>query len=461
MPPGPVTPPPELAAVSTAQVDAIVQRAMDDEAYFELLRTRPEEAIAGFDLDETERSAFLIGAYNAAVRARRRTRADDAARAAAAAAEVQAQAAAAQAAPPLPPASTEPARGTGVLWPVVAALVLLLAGSSAGYRAWEGQWPWQAAGLVPTAAPASIPRPTLGARPPASHVSAPTPANAAATSAPAGLATPVPGAATPAPSSSSNSPAEVALERAYFQAISQPLLRVVTSYRAILVALRAGSDAAQPLDNLTAGLKELRQKLPQSTPPSTLQAAHRTLVEAVPLLQADTAQLKAALAQQNEVQAVLIAGEINAVLSEMQDEVTFASQPHPDFVQGVGTSQTLSNVVQFDVVGQSINQVNSGPAAVTMRIALRPANPSAQQIADTLHHGVIVARQSFPQATEVQVQAFQEQNNQVGKQLGSAGWYCGATSLPSGVPPSANWQQFCGRVYISVGANATPTAVPY
>ncbi|MGH2365277.1 MAG: hypothetical protein ACRDHX_11600 [Chloroflexota bacterium] len=445
--------------MSKAQVDAIVLQAADDEAYFELLRTRPEEALAGLDLDDAERSAFLIGAYNATVRATRRDRAADAARAAASVAEMHARAAAA--APAAAPASTEPARSSGVLWPVVAALVLLLACSSAGYRAWEGQWPWQAAGLPRSAAPASIPQPTLGARPPASHVPAPAPASSAPAAAPAGPAASAPGAVAPATPSSSSSPAELALERAYFNTISQPLLHVVTSYRAILTALRGGSDAAQPLADFAASLEQLRQKLPQSAPPSTLRASHRTLVAAVPLLQAGAAQLKAALAQHNEVQAVLIASEMNAVLNQMQDEVAFASQPHPDFVQGVGTSQPLSNVVQFDVVGQSLNQANSGPAAVSMRIALRLANPTQQQISDTLHHGVIVARQSFPQATEVQVQAFQEQNNQVGKELGSAGWYCGADSLPSGVPPSTNWQQFCGRVYISVGTNAAPTAVPY
>ena len=60
--------------MSREAVNQIIERAVNDDAYLQLLSSNPDEAIAGYDLDPMEASALRSGAYGVVVRATRRDR---------------------------------------------------------------------------------------------------------------------------------------------------------------------------------------------------------------------------------------------------------------------------------------------------------------------------------------------------------------------------------------------------
>ncbi|MDE3074405.1 MAG: hypothetical protein KGJ86_03165 [Chloroflexota bacterium] len=465
--------------MSKEAVNQIIERAVQDEAFFERLRTDPAGATAGFELDEAERQAFAVGAYNVVVRSTRREREEKTRQAAQPPTEVVPATSLPQ--PEQPGEPPAPGRAATAAAGAILGLVVVLGGTGA-FRYVERQWPWEALGLAKAASPASIPSPTLGARP----TSKPAPAGAAAASpsaspsaAPSASPSAVPSASPSVPSPSApaasgqaqlrstpaaspSSPGEgVAVQRAYYEQVSQGLQAALKGFGATLTAIRDGKDATQPLSAFSASLADLQRQLPGAVPPDSLKQQHQALQQAVPLMVSDVDQLKGALNQKNQVQAVLIASEIDALFRELQDEVAFASAPHPDFYQAIETKQVLRHVVNFDVVSQSITQQGNSPASVQIRVALRSANPTQDEVTDTLHHGVVVARQGYPQATQVKVVGYKEASGSVGPQVGSADWYCGPNNLPGGVSSSAKWQDYCGKIYVTSPPGSKASEVPY
>lgn len=442
--------------MSKDAVNQIVQRAVDDDAYFELLRTNPERATADFDLDDAERQAFSVGAYNVVVRSTRKERSEQASLAAARPSVGQTTATSS-----VPTAAAETghrASGGGVALLTFLILIFGAAGGSLGFRYVEHQWPWQALGFGKAASPGGIPTPTLGARP--QPTTATGSAAASASRRPA-ASTSASASAKPAASSTSSA-TDIAVQKAYYDGVGQRFLTVNKTYLALLTALRAGNDTAKPLSDLEAALADLKQQLPGAVPPANLDQQHQTLTQAVPLLQSDLSQLRTAIDQKNQVQSVLIATEMQAVFGQLQDELTFANAPHPEFYQPIDTKQPLPHVLEFDVLAQNVTQRSGGPASVQLRIALRSDNPSSDELGDTLHHGVVVARQNFPQATKVQVVGFKEINGQVSQQqIGTADWTCSPDTASGGTSPSPNWQQECSKISEASATSPTPTVIPY
>jgi hypothetical protein len=248
---------------------------------------------------------------------------------------------------------------------------------------------------------------------------------------------------------------------AYYQAVGVRLGNVIKSFGATLGDLRAGNDPNKDLSDLSGAIGDLRQHLNDVAPPDQLKQQHQTLTQAVPLMQADIDQLRGAVDQKNTVQAALIAGEIGSLLDQLPDEVSLATQPHPEVYQPIDSSQQLTHILNFDVISQNVTARNNAPAAVVLSIGVQSGNPSQAEVSDTLRHSIMAARQSFPQAGQVKVVAFKEANGAQGSQLGTADWYCSPDARPPGA--SGNWQDSCGKVYLSLpGANgASTTTVPY
>jgi hypothetical protein len=377
--------------------------------------------------------------------------------------------------------------------------LLVIAGGLGGFKYFEGQWPWEALGLVrQPAAAAPIPSPTLGARPKpsasggaitgrastaatvssaasgapvaASQTASPQPAAsaAAAASSPGPSSQAGNGQATLRPSSSSapagsavpsaSSGVDVAAEKAYYDAVGARLAAVVNSYGGVVVDIRAGNDPTTDLTDLSNGLSDLAKHLNDAPPSDALKPEHQTLSQAVPLLQGDADQLKLAASQKNGTQAALIAVEMQAVFAQLPDEIQFATVPHPDFFQPVDSSQQLSHIVQFDVLGQNLTTGNNGPPTVQLRIGLKAPTLSNDQLSDTLRHSIVAARQTYPQAGQVHVTAYKEANGAPGQQVGSADWYCSPSSQPPG--STADWQAACGKIFVTL-PGATPAQFPY
>ncbi|MBV8086252.1 MAG: hypothetical protein JO247_15710 [Chloroflexi bacterium] len=499
--------------MSREAVNQIIDRAVADDSFFELLRSDPEQATQGYELEPFEVSAFRARAYNVVVRATRREREERAAIEAS-----RAELAARRAAPPplvstpTPPSPRAPIAGlVGFL-----AGLLVIAGGLGGFKYFEGQWPWEALNLVrqPTAA-GSIPSPTLGARPKPSASAAavaggsaragasdtaagasgsatgagvsanratPTTTSSGTASAPGGssaaAATNGAGAAAspsssagngqaalrPSPSAgasaapSASAGADVAAEKAYYDAVGARLAKVISSYGGVLVDFRAGSDPTTDLTDLSSSLADLAQHLNDAPPLDALKAEHQTLSQAIPLLQGDADQLKLAANQKNGTQAALIAVEMQAVFAQLPDEIQFATVPHADFYQPVDSSQQLSHILQFDVVSQNLTAGNNSPPTVQVRIGLNTPTLSNDQVSDTLRHSVVAARQTYPQAGQVHVTAYKETNGSLGQQVGSADWYCSPSSQPPG--STASWQDACSKIFVTLpGSN--PAQFPY
>jgi len=462
--------------MSREAVNQIIERAVADESFFEQLRSDPEGAVQGFNLEPSEASAFKSGAYDVVVRATRKDRADQSAwdvkRAANAAAaarspEPTAAASAGAAAPKAPVAGL-----AGFFMGLI-----IIGGGIGAFRYVESQWPWQALGFGKVAAPATIPTPSLGARPRPSTVAPPAPASAVAPSSasrstPATAAKPSASSAgsgqaqlRPSPSASAAASAQQnEVDKAYFQAVGVRLANVVKSFGATLADLRAGNDPGKNLAALSTALADLQQHLSDAPPPDQLKQQHQALVQAVPLMQADVDQLKAAVNQKNTVQAVLIAGEFGSLLEQLPDEVVLATQPHPELYQPIDSSQQLTHILNFNVISQNVTARNNAPAAVVLQIGMQAGNPSPAEVSDTLRHSIMAARQSYPQAGQVRVIAFKEVNGARGGQLGTADWYCSPDARPPGASPSGNWQDSCSQVYLSMpGGNGgnNATTVPY
>ncbi|GEM_PF-6562302 len=476
--------------MSREAVNQIIERAVADESYFELLRNSPEQAIQGYDLDQAEASALKSGAYNVVVRATRREREEVAARQAQRAAEAAAAAAPVHvAAPGQPP--ERPVRGGVAALAGFLIAVVLIGGGIGAFRYFEQQWPWQALGFGrETAAPASIPAPSLGARPksttaPSANPSAkpapsgaagasgkPSPSAAAGAAAPASPAQGSPnpsgqaqlrpsGAASAAASPSGAAAAQrAAVEKAYYMAVGARLNTVLRSFAATLQDIRGGANPGKNLDDLSNAVKDLRQHLDDAPPPDQLKQQHAALVQALPLLQGNIDQLKVATEQKNGVQSILIAAQMDALFTQLADEVAFASTPHPEMYQPVDSQQQLSHILNFDVLAQNVTSRNNAPAVVTLRIGLQSANPSNDEVSDTLRHSVVAARQTYPQAGQVRVTAFREVNGQVGSQLGAADWYCSPEVRAPDAGTSGNWQDSCSKIYVSLSSGGT-TVVPY
>jgi hypothetical protein len=470
--------------MSREAVNQIIDRAVADDAFFDLLRSNPDQAIQGYDLDAAEASAFRSGAYNVVVRGTRKDREEEAAWRAKREAPVMA---AARPGPELAetPLQRQPKLPIAGLVGFFAGL-LILGGGIGGFRYFEHQWPWQALGFGKAAAPGAIPAPSLGAR---AKPSASPARSAAASSAPSGspassgAASPQRSAAAASPSnrgtgqatlrpsptaapSSSASPADQsAADKAYFQAVGSRLATVLKTFSTTLNAIRGGSDPSTNLNDLTNAVSDLRQHLSDAPPPNQLRQQHQTLVQAVPLFQAGLDQLKSAIDQKNTVQQILVAAEMSALLEQVPDEVAFATAPHPELYQQIDSSQQLSHIQNFDVLSQNVTSRNSTPAAVTLRIGLQADNPSSDDVSDTLRHSIVAARQTYPQAGQIRVVAFKEVNGGIGNQLGSADWYCSPDARPpdAGGSSPSNWQDYCGKIYLSMpGSGSTNvTAVPY
>jgi hypothetical protein len=465
--------------MSREAVNQIIDRAVGDESFFELLRTKPDQAIQGYELDVSETSALKSGAYDVVVRARRKDRGEQSAREAARTAPAAAAAPAAQqpvaSAPAQPPVRGAVAGLAGFL------IVLVLVGGGIGaFRYFETQWPWQALGFGRAAAPASIPAPSLGSRAkPASSAgpsaassagAKPAPSAAASGGVPAAASAQPSGQAQLRPSSGASAPASAvasgaanpqrtAADKAYFQSVGARLSTVLRSFAATVADLRAGNDPGKNLNDLASAVTDSRQHLDDAPPPDQLKQQHAALAQALPLLQGNVDQLKGAIEQKNGIQAILIAAQIDALLNQLPDEVAFATTPHPELYQPIDSSQQLSHIQNFDVISQNVTSRNYAPAAVVLRIGVQSANPSNDEIADTLRHSVVAARQTYPQAGQVRVVALKEVNGTTGSQLGTADWYCS----PDARPPdggSSNWQDTCGKIYVSI-SGASPTTVPY
>jgi hypothetical protein len=474
--------------MSRQAVNQIIERAVGDEAFFEMLRNRPDEAIQGYELDASEASAFKSGAYNVVVRATRQDRNADA--------ELQAQRAARASAPKDAPVLADTALQRPAKAPIAGLAgffigIVIIGGGLGAYRYFQSQWPWQTLGVGKVAAPAAIPSPSLGARPKPSGQ----PSRSAATSAVASpsasaqAAPPRSAAAKPAPSASapagtasqatlrqspSASPSAAAAstaqqseaQKAYFQAVGGRMATLLKSFAATLTDLRGGSDPTKDLSDLSNAASDLRQHLGDAPPPDQLKQQHQALTQAMPLFQAAADQLKSAVEQKNNVQALLVAAEMGALLDQVPDEVAFATAPHPELYQAIDSSQQLSHIQNFDVLSQNVTSRNSAPASVSLRIGLPSDNPSKDEVSDTLRHSVVAARQSFPQAGQVRVIAFKDANGSVGNQIGTADWYCSPDARPPDAGSSSgNWQDYCGKIYVSVpgsgGSGGNVTAVPY
>src|SRR5438309_1396114 len=151
--------------MSREAVNQIIDRAVADDTYFELLRNDPDRAVEGYELDPSELSAIRSGAYNVVVRGRRRDREEQTV-VAVGQTSVPADTSARRASPLLVSDQTPPpakAPVAGLIGFLIG--ILVIGGGIGGFRYVEGQWPWQALGLDHKAAPAAIPSPSLGARP--------------------------------------------------------------------------------------------------------------------------------------------------------------------------------------------------------------------------------------------------------------------------------------------------------
>jgi hypothetical protein len=466
--------------MSREAVNQIIDRAVADESFFELLRNQPDKAVEGYALETAELSAIRAGAYNVVVRATRQERQEESDLAASRAAKTSAAAyAAAQPAPM--PASAQPKMPVGGLIGFFVA-VLVIGGGVGGFRYVQHQWPWQALGFAKAAAQPSIPAPTLGARPKPSG-------QAAASGAPAASAKPAPSAAgaAAAPTSAAPKPAasgqaqlrptpqasgspvasassaagQADASRAYYQAVGSRMASLMKSFSSVLASLRAGNDPSKDLADVSTELGDLKQHLDDAPPPDQLKQQHQTLVQAIPLLQADSDQLKTAVGQKNSVQAVLIASEMDAMLNQVPDEMAFATQPHPEIYQPVNSSQQLTHILNFDVLSQNVAARSNTPASVVLRIGVQSANPSKDEVSDTVRHGIVAARETYPQAGQVRIVAFAESNGSAGnQQIGSADWYCSPDARPPDYNASANWQDSCARVYVTL-PGSSPSVVPY
>ncbi len=466
--------------MSRETVNQIIDRAVADETYFELLRTNPDAAVAGYALDPQELSALRAGAYNVVVRATRREREEQAPQKAPAAV-----AAPAVVTPPpanaAQPSAPSPARlPVGGLVGFFAGLLVIGAGLG-GFRFVERQWPWEALGLTRTAQ-ATIPVPSLGARPkpsgpaqassaaraPASAGTASTApsarAGASPASSPSGQAQLRSPASSAAPSAAASQAAQADADRQYYQAVGMRLAGVMQSFTNVVTALRASNDPSKDLNDLSGRLSDLQQHLGDAPPPDRLQRQHQTLGEAIPVLQADVDQMKTALSQKNAVRAQLVAIQMDAVLNQTPDEVAFANAPDPEIYQPINSVQPLAHVLNFDVLSQSVTARNNAPANVQQRIGLQSANPSSDEVADTLRHSIVAARQTFPQAGQVHVVAFTESNGNVAGQAGTADWYCSSDARPPDASASTSWQDSCSKIYINAPSGNSQSAtsvVPY
>ena len=462
--------------MSRQAVQSIIDRAVADESFFEQLRNDPDRAIDGYVLDDSERSAFRAGAYNVVVRASRKERDEQT--------ELEAHraslAAAARSAPTLvtEPAPPPPRMPVGGLIGFFAA-ILIIGGGIGAFRYFEAQWPWQALGFAKPQAQASIPAPTLGARPkPSGQASRPAAAGStapsAAASSPASAAAKPSGsgqaqlrpssAASPssAPSAapSAQSAQQSEITKAYYQAVGTRMADLMKSFSNVLAGLRAGNDVSKDVADIGNELADLNQHVNDAPPPDQLKQQHQILVQAIPILQADNDQLRAAVAQKNGIQAVLYASEIDAVLNRMPDEMSFATTPHPEIYQPVASSQNLQHILNFDVLSQNVTARSNTPASVMLRIGVQSASPSNDEVSDTLRHSIMVARQTYPQAGQVRVAAYAENNNSNPQQVGTADWYCSPDARPPDASSSSNWQDFCSKIYVTVGGGS-PTVVPY
>ena len=454
--------------MSREAVNQIIERAVADDGFFELLRNNPEQAIQGYELDVSELSAIRAGAYNVVVRGMRQDSADRAAIDARRADEASARRAeAALVGAPAPTAPKAPVAG------LVGFFIglIVIGGGIGGFRYFEHQWPWQAAGIGKAAAPAAIPPPSLGARPKASAAAAASPAAPARPSAqakPSGQAQlrPSPTASASAnPSASAAAGQQLEIERAYYQSVGTRLSNMVRDFAGTLGALRSGNDPGNNLTALGNDVNDLKQHLNDAPPPDQLKTQHGALLQAVPLMQGDVDQLKAAVDQQNNIQAILVAAEIDSLINQVPDEVQFATTPHPELYQAINSSQQLSHVLNFDVISQNVAARNNAPSAVTLRIGMQAASPTPDQVSDTLRHSIVAARQSYPQAGQVQVVGFAENNGSLGNQVGTATWYCSPDARPPDANPSASWQDACNKIYVSSGGGSSSagnaTVVPY
>lgn len=470
--------------MSREAVNKIIDRAVADETFFELLRTEPDRAIQGYELDQSELSAIRAGAYNVVVRARRKDDADQAeitSRKAAVAAQPQSrrEEPALASTPAQAPARTPVAGLVGFFIGI-----LLIGGGIGGFRYTQNQWPWQALGFGKAAspAPASIPSPSLGARAKPSGQAAGSPSAPAQTSAapspspstagasakpgasPSGQAQLRPSAAASAAASRAPNPQQSQVEKAYFQSVGARLATVVRTFGGTLADLRAGNDPGKNLNDLSTALGDLRQHAGDAPPPDQLKQQHAALIQAVPLMSANVDQLRGAIEQKNTVQAILIAAEIDAVLNQLQDEVAFAVAAHPELYQPIDSAQQLGHVLNFDVISQNVTTRNNAPASVNLRVGVQSANPSPDEVSDTLRHSIVAARQSFPQAGQVRVVAFRENNGAVGAQIGTADWYCSPDARPPDAGANANWQDSCGKIYVSMAGSSgssNVSTVPY
>ncbi|MBV8086214.1 MAG: hypothetical protein JO247_15515 [Chloroflexi bacterium] len=467
--------------MSREAVNQIIDRAVADDSFFELMRNDPNQAVAGYDLDEAELSAIRAGAYNVVVRATRTERDEQAALAASKAAQSVAVARPTLAETPAPAAPKPPIGGLIAFFAGVA----IIAGGIAGFRYLgpQHQWPWQALGLAKPAAQPSIPAPTLGARPKPSATgqAAASPSAAApsaAASSPAAISKPSGSAAgngqaqlrpSTAPSASASAsaaasasgPQQAASSQAYYQAVGARMANVMKSFSNVLTALRAGNDPTKDLNDLTNELTDLKQHIDDAPPPDQLKQQHQTLGQAIPIIQSNVDPLKTAVAQKNNTQAVLYAAEIDAILNQMPDELSFATQPHPELYQAIDSSQQLGHIVNFDVISQNVTARSNTPAAVVLRIGLQSGSPSQDEVSDTLRHGVVAARQTYPQAGQVRIIAFSENNGAASNtQLGTADWYCSPDARPPDASNSNSWQDSCSKIYVTLPGN-NPSVVPY
>ena len=463
--------------MSREAVNQIIDRAVADDGFFELLRNNPEQAVQGYELDASEASAVKSGAYNVVVRAKRVDHADEAA--------LQAKrvtaANAARQAPALADTTLQrPPRAPvgGLIGFFIG--IIVIGGGLGAFRYFEHQWPWQMAGFGKAAAPAAIPAPSLGARPKplgqpasASAVAAkpsaggPAPAAApkpqASASGSSGQATLRPSPSPSASASSASAAQQSDTQKAYFQSVGTRMGTLLRAFAATLADIRSGNDPSKNLGDLSSATSDLRQHLGDAPPPDQLKQQHQTLVQAVPLFQSGLDQLKSAIEQKNTIQVILVTAEMRALLDQVPDEVAFANAAHPEMYQPIDSSQQLSHIQNFDVISQNVTSRNSAAATVSLRIGLQSQNPTNDEVSDTLRHSVVAARQSFPQAGQIRVMAFKESNGSVGNQLGAADWYCSPEARPPDAAAGGNWQDYCGKIYLSLPASGgnNVTAVPY
>lgn len=415
--------------MSRESVNTIIEQAVADDTFFDLLQADPDQAIAGFELDPSEVSAFHSRAYSVVVKATRRDRAEKAER-------ESAQLAASLEGAAKPPAGPSKVRGrsSGAL-PALAGFALgivVVAAGLGGYRYLEKVWPWQALGL--TARPASVAPAGVAGSPSAG-------ASAAAAKQPVqgGAATPV------ASAPSGGDP----VASAYYQSVGMSLARFLGSFSATYDALEAGKDPGQDLRNLGPELNDLKQQVAGATPPNPLQQDHQALVQIIAILQADTGLMQTAVSQNNTSQAVLLASQMNGLLDQIPDEVAFAMEAHPELYQSISSSRQLPHALNYDVVSQNVTRQGYNTPMVVMRVALQKSAPSVDEVIDSARQAIVDARQSNPQATHVRVVAYAETNTEIGGQVGAADWFCGPDERPQGVDPKSSWQTDCNKVYVT------------